>query len=193
MGGVKSRPIGSEEAFLGSVTEEVYRRTRSIKQIASIDYQEFLSAVKDLNDISCQFLDANGKQLIFAVKKGTDSTVFWKATVKVACVKVDSTSKEVDSYKPLNLREFLQVYNSLVHTAAAVDKSKAVSSLPASPKALFSASLLKVEEEESAATSLEECCICLERKPEIILPCAHSYCVPCIEKMECGSQNMSCL
>lgn len=29
---------------------------------------------------------------------------------------------------------------------------------------------------------LEECCICLERKPELILPCAHSYCLPCIEQ-----------
>ena len=29
---------------------------------------------------------------------------------------------------------------------------------------------------------LEECCICLERRPELILPCAHSYCLPCIEQ-----------
>ena len=34
------------------------------------------------------FLDANGKQLVFAVKKGTDSTALWKGTVRVACVKV---------------------------------------------------------------------------------------------------------
>ena len=31
-------------------------------------------------------------------------------------------------------------------------------------------------------TSLEECCVCLERKPDVILPCAHSYCLPCIEQ-----------
>merc|ERR1712037_1050102 len=30
--------------------------------------------------------------------------------------------------------------------------------------------------------SLDECCICLERKPDTILPCAHSYCLPCIEQ-----------
>ena len=30
--------------------------------------------------------------------------------------------------------------------------------------------------------SLDECCICLERKPDVILPCAHSYCLPCIEQ-----------
>jgi hypothetical protein len=30
--------------------------------------------------------------------------------------------------------------------------------------------------------SLDECCICLERKPDVILPCTHSYCLPCIEQ-----------
>lgn len=27
-----------------------------------------------------------------------------------------------------------------------------------------------------------ECVICFERKPEVTLPCAHSYCTPCIEE-----------
>lgn len=27
-----------------------------------------------------------------------------------------------------------------------------------------------------------ECVICFERKPEVILPCTHSYCTPCIEE-----------
>ena len=86
---------------------EVLRQTRSYKEIAGLSYEEFLDYVQDLNEISrysneatlfrCQrfhyfcsshFLDANGKQLVFAVKKGTDSTALWKGTVRVACVKV---------------------------------------------------------------------------------------------------------
>lgn len=37
----------------------------------------------------------------------------------------------------------------------------------------------------SSAASSElqsECSICLDRKPDIILPCAHTYCTPCIEQ-----------
>lgn len=29
---------------------------------------------------------------------------------------------------------------------------------------------------------LTECCICLDRKPEVMLPCAHSYCLVCFEQ-----------
>lgn len=34
----------------------------------------------------------------------------------------------------------------------------------------------------SSIDSQAECCICLERKPEVLLPCTHSYCTPCIEE-----------
>ncbi|KAL9695756.1 hypothetical protein quinque_015041 [Culex quinquefasciatus] len=34
----------------------------------------------------------------------------------------------------------------------------------------------------AAEPDCNECCICLERKPEVSLPCAHSYCTPCIEQ-----------
>lgn len=34
----------------------------------------------------------------------------------------------------------------------------------------------------SSSDTNTECCICLERKPDILLPCAHSYCNDCIEE-----------
>lgn len=34
----------------------------------------------------------------------------------------------------------------------------------------------------SSSELLTECSICLDRKPDLILPCAHSYCCPCIEQ-----------
>merc|ERR1711974_547044 len=47
--------------------------------------------------------------------------------------------------------------------------------------AQFSASMI-LDDLALEGTSLEECCVCLERKPDVILPCAHSYCLPCIEQ-----------
>ncbi|GLV35487.1 murashka [Carabus blaptoides fortunei] len=34
-----------------------------------------------------------------------------------------------------------------------------------------------------------ECCICLERKPDVILPCAHSYCLLCIEQWNVNNKT----
>jgi hypothetical protein len=55
-------------------------------------------------------------------------------------------------------------------------------------KRLLTASML-LEKVDSATAcysgtgeKLNECCICLERKPDVMLPCAHSYCMPCIEQ-----------
>ena len=40
----------------------------------------------------------------------------------------------------------------------------------------------RVTSKEIDPNSLDECCICLERKPDVILPCTHSYCLCCIEQ-----------
>ena len=54
------------------------------------------------------------------MKKGSDSTILWKATVRIACVKVDSATKEIDSYKTLNLKQFLLIFHRLKNQADAV-------------------------------------------------------------------------
>jgi hypothetical protein len=54
-------------------------------------------------------MDNNGRQLVFAVKKGTDSTLLWKGTVRIACVKIDPITNKIDAYRLLTLREFFRV------------------------------------------------------------------------------------
>lgn len=49
-----------------------------------------------------------------------------------------------------------------------------------------------IDNNEATKSSLEpfnECCICLERKPDILLPCAHPYCCPCIEQWNVNNKN----
>ena len=118
---------------------------------------------------------------------------------------VEASTKAVDSYRLLTLKQFLSVFKSLQTQTAAIkdspsspdssepssptktkrdnddDGAAASSSSPRKPRPLLiSASMFLDDALEG--TSLEECCVCLERKPDVILPCAHSYCLPCIEQ-----------
>jgi len=184
----------------GQIQGQFIRQTRSYKAIAGLSYDELQDYIKELNSISGQFLDSNGKQLVFAVKKGSDVTPFWKGTVRIACVKVDSSTSNVDSYRLLTLKQFLAVFRSLQAQAGALHKKGepeaeeetegqeqgALQDIPTLKKEAqtdvkFSASMFMNDALDNAA-SLEECCVCLERKPDVILPCAHSYCLPCIEQ-----------
>ena len=194
---------------------ELARQTRSYKEIANLSYEEFLENVSQLNDISQHFLDDNGKVLVFAVKKGTDSTSFWKGTVRVACCKVDAETKAADSLRLLNLKEFLSVHKSIQAQASILLSEQgglsrqnsedftpvkpgegdegiaSSSSVPAGAGKTsaevklrhkpFSHSMI-LDEALHEGISLEECCVCLERKPDTILPCAHSYCTRCIQQ-----------
>lgn len=67
-------------------------------------------------------MDSNGNQLVFAVKKNTDSTIFWKATVQIACVKINSETQKVDTFRLLSLSEFLKVFKTFKCQIAAAEQ-----------------------------------------------------------------------
>lgn len=54
-------------------------------------------------------MDSEGKQLIFVIKSGTDTSVFWRSRIRIACVKINPITAEIDSYRLMNLNEFLRV------------------------------------------------------------------------------------
>ncbi|XP_017768057.1 PREDICTED: RING finger protein 141-like isoform X3 [Nicrophorus vespilloides] len=105
---------GNVAACPGLVSEEIFNMT----------YEEFITRMSELNKLSKECLDITGKQLLFAVKKGTESTFLWKATVQIACVKVEPISNKVHTYRLLSLREFLQVFHTLQMQHAVAEQSK---------------------------------------------------------------------
>ncbi len=173
----------SNQSISSGWHEEVLRQTKALQRVSGISYEEFLSGVREVNAISARYLDENGKQLVFAIKKGSDDTLLWKATVRVACVKVDTETKKVESCKTLSLKEFVLVYARLKHQADAAGLLDET----AKPK------YEDVPEDRgfsgAAKDSPDECCICLERERELILPCAHSYCLPCIEQWNVNNKT----
>ncbi|PNF28531.1 hypothetical protein B7P43_G14334 [Cryptotermes secundus] len=198
-----------------SIQEDICRHARLFSDIAGLTYEDFQSSLAKLNTLSKQCVDNNGRRLVFAVKKGTDSSLLWKGTVRIACVKVDPITKKIDTYRLLNLSEFLRVFRTLQCQLAAAQQSSHLentsnssssevsassstgdSSLPVTmDKKLLTASMLLEEVDSStgccsgAGERLNECCICLERKPDVMLPCAHSYCMPCIEQWNVNNKT----
>lgn len=191
----------SDQCQAENLPNEVIRQAKYLSEITLLTYEEFQSYIGQLNMLAQQCMDADGKQLVFAVKKGTDSTVFWKGTVRVACVKLDPETKKIETYRLLNLNQFLKVFRSFKNqyvvaqqisndrcketeasTSQSNDGDPSKASLPS--KKLSASVMLRevVKEQGSDNEKFSECCICLERKPDVILPCIHSYCRPCIEQ-----------
>lgn len=176
--------MGQVESFssfpdaVDSFQDTIIRQAKSLSEISSLTYDQFNEHLKELNALSLRCMDSDGKQLLFAVKMGSDSSVLWKATVRIACVKYDPKSKETQCCRLLNLGEFLKIFKTIkneVVTAQQID----VTNVRADSLMQRVTSVVTNNNENSYEPSTE-CCICLERKQEITLPCAHSYCQPCI-------------
>ncbi|KAK3909561.1 LOW QUALITY PROTEIN: Serine protease snake [Frankliniella fusca] len=189
-----------------SLQDEVFRQARNITEMANLSYAEFQQQMGDLNKLSKHCMDADGKVMVFAVKKGTDSTILWRGTVRIACIKVDLTTNKIDTYRLLTLGQFLKVFRSFQNQFAAAQQSSAgrtsrsqsmeekESSSNSSPvdtnaaQPFTSSDAITFLEQRKQQVGildvdkLTECCICLDRKPEVMLPCAHSYCLVCFEQ-----------
>uniref|UniRef100_A0A182W4A3 RING finger protein 141 n=1 Tax=Anopheles minimus TaxID=112268 RepID=A0A182W4A3_9DIPT len=240
-----------------SLQFEFKKQVHIFSEINNLAYEDFQKCLADLNRLSRKCLDPNGKQLVFAVKKGSDNSILWKRTVRIACVKIDPETKKIDSFKLLTLQQFLQVFRTFqtnLHAMVTVESqrihspgtspskssggsasgpdtpsnvsvtelsskngtaeqrpgsstthTKQPESSPTVPLSTSSSSSSSANvsssfvfpecttasilmDQVNSITAIDpegdhnECCICLERKPEVSLPCAHSYCMPCIEQ-----------
>ncbi|XP_076036275.1 RING finger protein 141-like isoform X3 [Oratosquilla oratoria] len=212
MGQKGSIPIEENLQYLHDQLMTQAGADHDIATTATLTYDHFLSYITKLNHICSEYKDSEGQVLVFAVKKGTDSTIFWKATVRIACVKLHTESNSVRSYRLLNIRQFLQVFRRITYECTGGtggdEQSSQHSNRPTQvPPTLAASMVLGGMEDHSSSScgssngsrnmpegavasqtnqelgaSLEECCICLERKPDVILPCTHAYCLPCIEQ-----------
>lgn len=142
-------------------------------------------------------MDPGGKQLVFFVKKGTDTSLLWKATVKIACVKVDPVTRKIDNYKFLNLKQFLSVFKTFqTNLHSLVSAEEQTDGETASSMMMITTGL--PSNLNSPTTSVcstpdepwNECSICMDRKMDVLLPCTHSFCTPCIEQW--NENNKTC-
>lgn len=142
------------------------RHTQVFSELTTLTYERFFAKVDELNHI-CQYLtDSKQRRLVFEVHCPSETPVLWKNEVRVTCTRLDGGPS-----RTLSLRQFLHTYHTIkAYYTAAAAAAEAEGAVCAS--ALFTGVL----------GELEECCICMEQKPEVTLPCTHSYCLRCIEQ-----------
>lgn len=134
--------------------------------------------------------------MVFAIHRSTYIQCLWKATIKIACVSINPESRKISQIKLINLKQFLHVFNTMVMNIEAMSASEEHQrSANSSPNNLHPTSILNQlsgDPKFNFETADDECCIiCMERKPEVILSCLHTYCTLCIEQWN-ETGNKSC-
>lgn len=191
--------------------DDVMKEAHILKDVIDITHEEFMKKIKNLNKICSNLNESEGRRLKFYIKKRSDATFLWKQTVRIACIRVNitgdsaalfrdesfdeeslnnvlaMTEKEVEVYKLLSLRQFLLAYNMILYHFNCIQPQEEVSDHDfATVKPMPTSMIL---DKIMCETESEECIICMERKPEVTLPCAHAYCLFCIEQWNVSNKT----
>ncbi|XP_061175582.1 RING finger protein 141-like [Saccostrea echinata] len=179
--------LPNPEQTFGIVHSKLRSHLIILKCLANLSYSDFLRSVQELNSLTSTFCDRRGKQLLFSVERGTDASIFWKPTVKIICQKVNTHLNRVESQRRLNLKQYVVLYREISDQVAnlnAREQEKGrLSSLPNDICASVIFEGVGQEEDDN------ECCICMENRSEIILPCAHQFCEGCIDTWNVTSKT----
>ncbi|KAF0881890.1 RING finger protein 141 [Hyaena hyaena] len=171
------------QLVLNKLPEKVAKHILLVRESGSLTYEEFLGRVAELNDITAKMVSGQGKHLIFEVHPGSDSSAFWKVVVRVVCTKINKSTGIVEASRIMNLYQFIQLYKDITSQASGVlamsstseDPDENSSSVTSCQASLWMGRVKQLTDEE-------ECCICMDGRADLILPCAHSFCQKCIDK-----------
>lgn len=192
----QSESINKLTEGVDTIQEEIVKHAKAISEITSITYEEFLQHLFHINTLSQQCMDADGNQVLFAIKKGTDSTVFWRGTIRIAVIRKNIESSALETSKLLNLSQFLKIVKTL-DDMIKISQDNSPSSSNEKP-AITASMLLEVVNVKtgddkalscSSGDSNDSCVICFENKPDIVLPCMHSFCHKCIDSWNVNNKT----
>ncbi|VFV23206.1 ring finger protein 141 [Lynx pardinus] len=135
-------------------------------------------------------VSGQGKHLVFEVLPRSDSSALWKMVVRVICTKINKSTGIVEASRIMNLYQFIQLYKDITSQASGVlamsstseDPDENSSSVTSCQASLWMGRVKQLTDEE-------ECCICMDGRADLILPCAHSFCQKCIDKWSDRHRN----
>lgn len=172
-----------------------------LKDLAVLNHESLENAVVHLNKTLRKFAEGRGHYIMFAIKEPSEeySPYLWKATTRIVCYKIDSASTNVDSERIMDLRQFCKLYRDItkqlrhMHGEEDEDWQKidpigeeayetcSVKLEEIHESLCASVIFTRVDEVASEDSNMEECCICMDQKAEVILSCVHCFCKTCIE------------
>ncbi|CRK90551.1 CLUMA_CG004255, isoform A [Clunio marinus] len=168
-----------------TVQFQIKKHSKILSELNNLTYEQFQECLAELNDLSRKCIDKDGNQLVFAVNKDSYVQWIWKATIKISCVSINPDSRKISQIKIMNLKQFLHVFNTMVVNIEAItaseERQKSASSSPIYPTTLLNQLDNDPKFNFDSATD-DDCIICMERKPEVILSCLHTFCTLCIEQ-----------
>ncbi|OWF42947.1 RING finger protein 141-like [Mizuhopecten yessoensis] len=189
MGQGKSFP--DPEKTVGLMHGKLKLHLGVITKIAKLSYEDLIQSVKDINELTTTFTDHKGKQLLFSVEAGTDTTIFWKHTIRICCQKVNTRRNVIESSRILKLRQYIEVYSEITDQVSSLSLASDHTAMPTplAATADISASIIFDEAARKGDAEEMECCICMENKSEIILGCSHKFCESCIDQWNVTSRT----
>ncbi|XP_015719483.1 RING finger protein 141 isoform X2 [Coturnix japonica] len=179
------------QTVMNKLPEKVAKHAALVQESGFLTYEEFLGRVAELNDVTAKLASGQEKHLLFEVQPGSDSSAFWKVIVRIICTKINKTSGIVEASRILNLYQFVQLYKDITSQAAGVlaqsgtseEAAESLTSVSSSQASLWMGRIKQPTDED-------ECCICMDGRVDLILPCAHSFCQKCIDKW--SDRHRSC-
>lgn len=175
---------------VGRLPEKLLRHAALVKDGGYLTYDEFLARVAELNDVTARLASEQQKHLLFEVQPGSDSSALWKVAVRVVCTKINKESGAVEASRIMNLYQFIQLYKDITSQAAELSAEGAREGPSAGHATESSCQASMWMGRVQELTDEEECCICMDGKADLILPCAHIFCQKCIDKW--SGQQRSC-
>uniref|UniRef100_A0A8C8F9R8 RING finger protein 141 n=1 Tax=Oncorhynchus tshawytscha TaxID=74940 RepID=A0A8C8F9R8_ONCTS len=179
----------SGQAVMTSLPEKLMKHARLVTDSGYLNYEEFLGRVAELNDMTAKLAAGQQKHLIFEVQTGSDASALWKVAVRIVCTKINKENGMVEASRIMNLYQFIQLYRDITSQAAEVLAAEGArlpsGNHPSGDSCQASMWMGRVKQ----LTDEEECCICMDGKSDLILPCAHSFCQKCIDKWSGQSRN----
>ncbi|KAM9301631.1 RING finger protein 141 [Gastrophryne carolinensis] len=180
----------SSQGAIHKLPEKVVKHVTLVRESGFLTYEEFLGRIAELNDVTAQLASGQDKYLLFEVQPGSDASALWKVVVRVLCTKINKNSGIVEVSRIMNLYQFIQLYKDITCHATSVSSESAAAEENAESLSYVSscqASILMGKVKQ--LTDEEECCICMDGRADLILPCTHSFCQKCIDKWSDRNRN----